>query len=123
MVLIAIGMAFVEKPGRPPLTRSAAMGRSSPWWLAVAVSAAVLLALVGPAYAYRLDNLFPAAQLPRGDSPHVSSSWHSLSGTLPNWRPVVHGADREFLEEFEQPGSGIVVRYLALYRCVRLGTC
>jgi len=121
MVLIAIGMAFAEKPGRPSLTKSAVMGKPSPWWFAVAVSSAVLLALVGPAYAYRLDSLFPATQLPRGDSPHVASSWHSLSGALPNWRPVVHGADREFLEEFEQPRSGIVVRYVALYRLRAIG--
>ena len=40
---------------------------------------------------------------------------------LPNWRPVVHGADREFLEEFEGSGSGIVVRYVALYRLRAIG--
>jgi len=121
MVLIAIGMAFTEKPGWPPPSGAAAIGKASPWWFAVAVSAAVLLALVGPAYAYRLDSLFPATRLLRGDSPHVASSWHSRSGALPNWRPVVHGADREFLEEFEGPGSGVVVRYVALYRLHAIG--
>lgn len=121
MILIAMGMAFAEKPGPPPQSRSTEGRQPFLRRCAVAVSMAVLLALTGPAYAYRLDSLFPAAQLPLGDSPHVASSWHSLSGALPNWRPVVHGADREFLEGFEQPGSGIVVRYVALYRLRAIG--
>ena len=121
MALIAIGMAFAEKPGRPQPTRSRAIEEPSPWRFAVAVSAAVLLALTGPAYAYRLDSLFPAAQLPGSESPHVAASWHSVSGSLPDWRPVVHAADREFLEAFEQPGSGAVIRYVALYRLRAIG--
>jgi exosortase A len=122
MILIAIGMAFAEKPGRYSPARPTAMRKPSPWPSAIAVSAAVLLALSGPVYAYRLDSLFPAAQLPPGDSPHVASSWHPLSGALPDWHPVVHGADREFLEGFEQPGSGIIVRYVALYRLRAIGS-
>jgi exosortase A len=121
MILIAIGMAFAEKPGWPPPVRSMTMGKTSLWRFAVAVSAAVLLDLTGPAYAYRLDSLFPAAELPQADSPHVAPSWRSLSGALPSWHPLMHGADRQFLEEFEQPGSGIVVRYVALYRLRALG--
>jgi EpsI family protein len=97
------------------------MGKTSPWRFAIAVSAAVLLALTGPTYAYRLDSQFPAAELLQTDSPHVDQSWRSLSGVLPGWRPLVHGADREFLEEFEQAGSGIVVRYVALYRLRAIG--
>jgi exosortase A len=121
MMLIAIGMAFAEKPGWYPPVTSTTMGKTSPWRFAIAVSAAVLLALTGPTYAYRLDSQFPAAELPQTDSPHVDQSWHSLSGVLPSWHPLVHGADREFLEEFEQPGSGIVVRYVALYRLRAIG--
>jgi EpsI family protein len=121
MILIAIGMAFAEKPRWRPPVRSTTTGNTSLWRFAVAVSAAVLLALTGPAYAYRLDSLFPAVQLPQADSPHVAPSWHSTFGALPSWHPLVHGADREFLEEFEQPGSGIVVRYVALYRLRALG--
>ena len=34
---------------------------------------------------------------------------------------MVHGADREFLEGFEQPGSGAVIRYIALYRLRAIG--
>jgi exosortase A len=122
MILIAIGMAFAEKPGWRPPVRSTTIDKTSLWRFAVAVSAAVLLALTGPTYAYRLDSLFPVAELPQADSPHVAPSWHSLSGALPSWHPLVHGADREFLEEFEQPGSsGIVVRYVALYRLRAIG--
>jgi exosortase A len=116
MILIAVGMAFSEKPvSRQPLI-SATIHKPSLWRFAVAVPAAVLLALAGPAYAYRLNSLFPIGSLPRAESPHVAPPWHSFSGALPNWHPVVHGADREFLEGFEQQGSGIVVRYVAFYR-------
>ena len=121
MILIAIGMAFAEKPRWHLPVRSMTIDKTSVWRFAVAVSAAVLLALTGPAYAYRLDSLFPAVQLPQADSPHVAPSWRSMFGALPSWHPLVHGADREFLEEFEQPGSGIVVRYVALYRLRALG--
>jgi exosortase A len=121
LMLIAIGMVFAEKPGWRPPARSTTMCETPLWRFAATVSAAVLLALTGPTYAYRLDSLFPAAELPKADSPHVAPSWHSLSGALPSWHPLVHGADREFLEEFEQPGSGIVVRYVALYRLRAIG--
>ena len=121
MILIAVGMAFAEKPGSRNPVISATIRKPSLWRFAVAGSAAVLLALAGPAYAYRLNSLFPIGSLPRADSPHVAPSWHSLSGALPNWHPVVHGADREFLEGFEQQGSGMVVRYVALYHLRAMG--
>jgi EpsI family protein len=121
MILIAIGMAFAEKPDRIPPIRSTAMRKPSFWRFAVAIPAAVLLALAGPAYAYRLDSLFPAAPLSRADSPDVAPPWHSISGALPNWHPVAHGADREFFEAFQAPGSSMVVRYVALYRLRAIG--
>ena len=120
MILISIGMAFAEKPRSVPI-RPTTMGKPSLWRFAVVVPAAVLLALAGPAYAYRLDSMFSAPPLSRGDSPPVASPWHALSGALPGWRPVVHGADREFLDGFQTPGSGIVVRYVALYRLRAIG--
>ena len=121
MVLIGIGMAFAQKADRHPPIRSTAIGKPSVWRFAVAVPAAVLLALAGPAYAHRLDSQFPAAPLPPADSPHVALPWHILPGALPEWRPAVHGADREFLESFEEPGSGVVIRYVALYRLRAIG--
>ena len=121
IILIAIGMVFAEKPGWRPPVRSTTLAKTSLWRSAIAVSAAVLLALTGPTYAYRLDSLFPAAELPQAESPHVAPPWYSVSGALLSWHPVVHGADREFLEEFEQPESGIVVRYVALYRLRAIG--
>ena len=121
LILIGIGMAFVQKPGRDLPIRSIPIRKPAPWRFAVAVPAAVVLALAGPAYAHRLDNLFPAMPLPQADSPHVAPSWRASSGALPDWRPLVHGADREFLERFEESGSGSVVRYIALYRLRAIG--
>jgi exosortase A len=121
MVLIAIGMSFAERPGRSSPISSTTLQAPSLWRSAVAVSAAVLLAISGPAYAYRLDSLFPAAQLAKGDSPPAARSWRALSGEIPGWRPLVHGADRDFLEAFKHIGSAIVVRYVALYRLHAIG--
>jgi exosortase A len=121
MMLIAIGMVFAEKNGTRAAIRPATTRNFSPWRCAIAVSSAILLALAGPAYAYRLDSMLPSAQLARVGSPHVASPWRALSGTVPSWRPVVHGADVEFLEGFQQPGSGVVARYVALYRLRAIG--
>ena len=121
MILIGIGAAFAEKVPRPPPLRPSTMRGPSPWRFAVAIPAAILLAVAGPAYAYRLDGWYPAVPLPRTDSPQVASSWHLLPDAMPSWRPAVHGADREFLENFKEPGSGVVVRYVALYRLRAMG--
>ena len=122
MILIAVGMAFADKPSSRHPVIPATIRKPSLWRFAVAGPAAVMLALAGPAYAYRLNSLFPIGSLPRAaDSPHVASPWHVLSGALPSWHPVVHGADREFLEGFQEPGSGVVVRYIALYHLRAIG--
>src|SRR5215813_1793680 len=54
MILIAIGMAFAEKPPRRLPIRSTAIRKPQSWRFAIAVPVAVLLALAGPAYAHRL---------------------------------------------------------------------
>jgi EpsI family protein len=121
LVLIGIGMAFAQRASRPlPMTIKTV--RKAPFWqFAVAVSIAVLFALAGPAYAHRLDSLYPAGPLPLVDSPQVGAPWRMLAGSHPDWRPLVHGADREFIENFEEPGSGVVIRYLAFYRSRAIG--
>lgn len=116
MILIGIGMTFSQKAGRPVPSPSAEWSKPASWRFAVGVPAGILLALTGPAYAARLDALFPPIPLPRAYSPHVDPPWHAVSDVSPDWRPSVTGADREFLEQFQEPGSAIVIRYVALYR-------
>jgi exosortase A len=123
LVLIAIGMAFVEKgdrrnarPASPVIHRP-----PSPWRFALAIPAAILLAVTGPAYAARLDGWFTAPTLPPASSPDVAPPWHILPGSSASWQPVVHDADRQFLQSFAAPGSGVVVRYIALYRLHAVG--
>jgi exosortase A len=124
MILIGIGMALVRKSDRtlpdPPGT-SGSSSEPAAWRFAVAVAAAILLAVTGPAYAARLDNQFPAALLPQADGPSVAPPWHTLSGVSPDWHPLVGGADLEFLESFEEPGSGIILRFVGLYRLRAIG--
>jgi EpsI family protein len=123
LLLIAIGMAFVDKGDRrPSVPPVLPLPIPSPpaWRFAVAVGAAVVLALAGPAYAARLDSDFPASALPRADSPRVDPPWHPVTGI--EWRPVVLGADREFLQSFAEPSSGVVDRFIALYRLRVVGS-
>ncbi len=121
VLLIAIGMAFVEKSGRSRPAPASLAANPSPRRFALAVPAAVLLAVVGPAYAAQLDGWFSASALPPAGSPAVGPPWHAVANSGVNWRPVVHGADRQFLQSFAAPGSGIVVRYVALYRLRAVG--
>ncbi|HEU0155565.1 MAG TPA: exosortase A [Stellaceae bacterium] len=122
LILIAIGTAFSEKSGRrpePPLP--AAPERSTPRRFATAISAAVLLAMIGPAYAARLDSAAPPGLLHAAAGPEVGKPWQPLSNLPAVWRPKISGADRQFLDSFKEPGSGVVVRYLALYRLRAVG--
>jgi exosortase A len=123
LLLIAIGMAFVDQGAR----HSSVLGTPAPsppaWRFAAAVGAAVMLAVAGPAYAARLDSDFPTSLLPRAGSPRVDPPWHPVAEAEADigWQPVVHGADRQFLHSFAEPGSGVVVRYIALYRLRAVG--
>ncbi|MGH7029936.1 MAG: exosortase C-terminal domain/associated protein EpsI, partial [Stellaceae bacterium] len=121
ILLIAIGMTFVDKGERPGPRPANLETTPSPWRFAVAVPAAVLLALAGPAYANRLDSRFSATALPPASSPAVEPPWRAVANSRVGWRPVVHGADRQFLQSFVASGSDTVVRYVALYRLHAVG--
>lgn len=121
LLLIAIGMTFVDKGEtyrRPAVRLSSG---ASPWRFALAVPLAVLLAVAGPGYADRLDSRSSATPLPPAGSPSVAPPWRAVANSGADWRPVVHGADRQFLQSFAAPGSDIVVRYVALYRLRAVG--
>jgi EpsI family protein len=96
--------------------RSTGWSKPAAWRFAIAVPAALLLALAGPAYAARLNALYLSSPLAVARAPSISAPWQGLSDLAAGWRPAVHGADREFLDGFEEPGSGVVIRYVALYQ-------
>lgn len=121
LLLIAIGMALVDKGPRRPLVRPAVSQSYSPRRLFAAVAAAVLLAVAGPGYAARLDARFPASALPMAADPQIGPPWQTVAAGAINWHPVIHGADREIEQAFAAPGSGVVVRYIALYRLRAVG--
>jgi EpsI family protein len=116
MILVAIGMRFSQRVDRSAPVRPIGWPKPAPWRFAVAVPAAVLLAVAGPGYAARLNALHPASLLAAAEAPLLEAPWHSVSDTGAGWRPLVSGADREFLNSFEPPGSSAVIRYIALYR-------
>jgi exosortase A len=120
IILIAIGMSFVQRADRRAPTQAAGWSQPALWRFATAIPAAILLALTGPAYGARLDTLYPPAALPLAHAPAVATPWHPAPDPA-HWRPIVKGADREFLESFEAPGSGVVTRYVALYRLRAIG--
>jgi EpsI family protein len=116
MILIAIGMIFAQKTDRSLPQRLTTPSKPALWRLAAAALAAVLLASVGPAYAVELNNLRPASVLLRTHPPSMAPPWHIIAGVISGWQPAVSGADVQFLDEAQEPGSGIVTRYVALYR-------
>jgi exosortase A len=121
IILIAIGMTFAQKIDRRLPIRSTGWSTTPPWRFITAIPVAVLLALTGPAYAARLDTLYPHHPLPRPQTPVVAAPWNPLSDAEADWRPKVLDADREFLEVFRAPGSGFITRYVALYRLRAIG--
>ncbi len=116
IILIAIGMTFAQKIDRRIPVGSTRWSKPAASRFAIAIPAALLLALTGPAYAARLNALYPPSPLPVAHAPLVAAPWKGVSDAVAGWHPEVRGADREFLDGFEEPGSGVVIRYLALYR-------
>jgi exosortase A len=116
IILIAIGMTFAQRIDRRIPLRSTGWSKPAVWRFALAIPAALLLALVGPAYAARLNALYPASPLAVVHAPPIAPPWQGVSDPAAGWRPVLYGADREFLDGFEEPGSGVVIRDVALYR-------
>jgi exosortase A len=119
IILIAIGMTFAQKIDRRIPMRPTGWSKPAAWRYAIAIPAALLLAVAGPAYAARLsalDALYPPSALAVAHAPLIRTPWQGVSDPAAGWRPVVYDADREFLDGFEGPGSGVVIRYVALYR-------
>jgi EpsI family protein len=83
--------------------------------------AAVVLALLGPGYAAGLDSGFTAASVPAISTSQVAPPWRAVGDGGTGWRPVVIGANQVRLDGFEKPGSGVVVRFVALYRLRTVG--
>ena len=121
IILIAIGMMFAQKIDRRVPVASAGWSKSPTWRFATAIPAAALLASAGPAYAARLEALYPQYPLPPPQTPFVSAPWHPVFDTGADWRPAVVDADRELLGVFQEPGSDLVTRYVALYRLRVIG--
>ena len=120
LLLIAIGVTFADKGGRPSPTVRSPPRRAAPWRFVLPAAAAVLLAVSGPGWAAHLAGLFPAAAFSASAAPQVAPPWQAVPGE-PEWKPAIEGADRQFLEGFAQPDSGAVIRYVALYRLGAVG--
>jgi exosortase A len=116
IILIAIGMTFSQKIDRRVPIRSTGWSKPATWRFATAIPAAILLAVAGPAYAARLNALYPLSPLVAAQAPLITAPWHGAPDAGADWHPTVYGADREFLEAFEESGSDVVIRYVALYR-------
>ena len=116
IILIAIGMTFAQKIDRRIPIRSTGWSKPAAWRFSIAIPAALLLAVAGPAYAARLNALYSPSPLPVAHAPLIAAPWQGLFDRSADWRPTVYGADREFLDGFDESGSGVVIRYVALYR-------
>jgi exosortase A len=114
-LLIGLGMLLREKSERPVPVAQSSVASAASRWQALAIPLAALLAITGPAYAGWRNSLVPDAPVSETSSPTVAAPWHRTD-RISDWRPVVRGADREYLETFEGPDSAIVTRLVALYR-------
>ena len=121
IILIAIGMIFSQKIDRRIPLRSTEWAKPAAWRLAIAIPAAVLLAVAGPAYAARLNAPHALSSLAATRAPPVTAPWHGAAEAGVDWHPAVSGADCDFLEAFAEPGSDLVIRYVALYRLRAFG--
>jgi exosortase A len=121
IILIAVGMTFAQKPVSYIAVRRDERPKGAAWRMAAAMAAAVLLALAGPAYAARLNALYPPAPLLEARAPAVAPPWHTVSDPSADWRPLIAGADGEFFQAFQEPGSDVVLRSVALYRLRAIG--
>lgn len=120
LLLIAVGMVFVDKGNRPPAIPAIPGSAGSPGRLAAVAALAAGLACAGPVYAGWLNSQVPAITLPK-DSMKIMPPWRAVHHMAVDWRPLVHGADRELLQTFEAPGSPPVISFIALYRLRAIG--
>ena len=121
LLLIALGTRFVDGGGRLLAPAPATVPRSRAWQFGAVATASVLLALLGPAYGARLNELFQASAGPVFELPEPWPPWRAVGEGVAAWHPVIAGAEREWLRSFQEPGSGVVVRYVALYRLRPIG--
>ena len=122
LLLIAIGTRFADGGDRLPAPASAPGPSGPAWRFAAAAACGVLLALLGPAYGARLNAQFDTAAAPVVDLAQPRAPWGAARADTPAWQPMIRGgAAHEWLNSFTEPGSGIVVRYVALYRLHPVG--
>jgi len=114
-LIIGLGILLAKQERREAPAPPIGISNSSPGWRALAIPVAAIFAIAGPAYAAWRNNVV-SAELPLVTaSPPVAAPWQKVD-TPADWRPVVHGADNEFLEVFKSGRSASVTRYLGLYR-------
>ena len=117
-LLIGIGLLLAQNDRTPASAQPLLRPREgpAPWWHAGVVPLAALLAVTGPAYAAWQNSLSAANPLPPIASWGDPLTWRPRPDGVADWRPLLHGADRESLENFDGPDGAVVTRYIALYR-------
>jgi exosortase A len=115
-LLIGIGLSMAEQPDKTTPAQPPPDRHPTPHWRALAVPLAALIAAGGPAYAAWRESRVVVDPLPPVASPPVAAPWQVRPDGGVDWRPLLHGADREFLESFAGPASAAVTRYIALYQ-------
>jgi exosortase A len=121
LLLMAIGMTFTDTRERPPAPVAGDRLPPPLWRLAGVSAVAVVLAAAGPGYAAHLENDIAASALPSAPEAVIAPPWRAVDKGGGGWRPVVHGADRELLQAFAEPGYPPVVEFVALYRLRLIG--
>jgi exosortase A len=123
ILLILIGNTFSDGGRRRAAVTSPQSGEPRPapnWKIAVVTALGIVFAAAGPGYAAFVENNVSGTILADAPPPNVAAPWRAIVDPgSSDWKPVVFGADKEFLRTFEN-GKERVFFYLALYR--RSGT-
>jgi exosortase A len=121
LVLIAIGMTFVDGPRRIAVSPAVSPAFASRQRIGATMAAGLLMTVLGPAYLMVIERASAEPLAPVLLGPPADSAWVREPAAAADWRPLVTGASRESTETYHD-GDGEVTEFLALYRLPARGS-
>ena len=109
-----VGWTFTDRRAGSAEQFEVSAGRFAPARSAMVGLLSVVFASLGPAYAAVLDRQSAAEVATHAQAPRVGAPWRPAASGVPDWTPVVYGADRTFLDAFSD-GDVRIYRFVALY--------
>jgi exosortase A len=122
LLLIAIGMTFVDTLRTTPFMPANMPVAGSRARITAIATAGLLLALAGPAYLYAIVHASAAPlAVPAGFAAPGAGDWVLQPAAADDWRPSANGAHRTTLATYRR-GDATVTEFVALYRLPERGS-